>query len=324
MSKQPRITVAQLERVGADLHRPECVVAGADGEVFVPDWRGGVTRIADNGAQETWLATDPAIELRPNGIAVMDDGSFLLANLGDRGGVWRLDHQGALTPWLVEVDGVALPPANFVTVDSQGRTWITVSTRCLPRQLAWRADVADGFVVLVDERGARIVADGLHYTNECRPDPSGNWLYVVETFGRRLARFPITHGGRLKSPEIVLTLGHGSWPDGFAFDQQGGVWLTSLISNRLMRFDGETLHTIVEEANTAHVDAVEEAFARGEMRAEHLGPVPGTRLQHVTSVAFGGADLRTAYVGCLHTDCIFRFRSEIPGVAPPHWNFPLP
>ncbi len=102
------------------------------------------------------------------------------------------------------------------------------------------------------------------------------------------------------------------------------MWVTSLISNRLLRFDGDTLHTVIEEANTAHIDAVEEAFARGQMRAEHLGPIPGTRLQHVTSVAFGGADLRTAYVGCLHTDCVFRFRSEIAGAAPPHWTFTLP
>ena len=313
-----------FEALASGLSRPECVLGTPAGDVFVPDWRGGVAVVRADGRQHAWLAQNAGFDLRPNGIALNADGSFLIANLGDAGGIWRLDQQGALTPWLVEVDGVPLPPANFVTADAQGRTWITVSTRCRPRQLAWRADVADGFVVLVDERGARIVADGLHYTNECRPDPSGQWLYVVETFGRRLTRFPITQEGRLKSPEIVLSLGHGCWPDGFAFDQQRGVWVTSLISNRLLRFDGETLHTIIEEANTAHIDAVEEAFASGQMRAEHLGPIPGTRLQHVTSIAFGGADLRTAYIGCLHTDCIFRFRSEVPGAAPPHWTFTLP
>jgi sugar lactone lactonase YvrE len=67
--------------------------------------------------------------------------------------------------------------------------------------VAWRPDVADGFVVMVDERGPRIVADGLHYTNECRPDASGQWLYVVETFGRRVIRFPITADGRLSNAE---------------------------------------------------------------------------------------------------------------------------
>jgi sugar lactone lactonase YvrE len=313
-----------FEPFGQGLHRPECVLGTRAGDVYVPDWRGGVAVVRADGRRQDWLAHDAALELRPNAIALNPDGSFLLANLGDTGGVWRLDQRGELTPWLVEVDGLTLAPANFVITDNEGRTWITVSTRCRPRQLAWRADVADGFVVLVDERGARIVADGLHYTNECRPDPSGRWLYVVETFGRRLTRFPITAEGGLKSREVVLTFGHGSWPDGFAFDQERGVWVTSLISNRLLRFDGDAVHTVLEEANSAHVDAVEEAFLSGHMRAEHLGPIPGTRLQHVTSIAFGGLDLRTAYVGCLHTDCVFRFRSAIAGIAPPHWTFTLP
>lgn len=313
-----------FEPLGRGLHRPECVLGTPAGDVFVPDWRGGVGVIRADGTQHAWLAQKSGLDLRPNGIALNADGSFLLANLGDAGGIWRLDRAGTLAPWLTEVDGLPLPPANYVTADEQGRTWISVSTRQRPRQLAWRPDVADGFVVLVDQRGARIVADGLHYTNECRPDPSGEWLYVVETFGRRLRRFPIAAGNRLGTAESVLTLGHGSWPDGFVFDQQQAIWVTSLISNRLLRFDGGRVQTVIEELNPDHVQAVEDAFVNGQMRAEHLGPIPGTQLQHVTSIAFGGPDLRTAYVGCLHTDCIFRFRAAVPGIPPPHWNFTLP
>ena len=86
------------------------------------------------------------------------------------------------------------------------------------------------------------------------------------------------------------------------------------------------LHNVANHAQGREHQAQhqEEASASGQRQAEHLGPIPGTRLQHVTSVAFGGADLRTTYVGCLHTDCIFRFRSEVPGVAPPHWRLALP
>jgi hypothetical protein len=185
------------------------------------------------------------------------------------------------------------------------RTWISVSTWQIPRQRAWRPDVADGSIVLLDCKGARIVADGLHYTNEVRPDPSGTWLYVVETFGRRLSRFRIAANGDLTEREVVVTLGHGCFPDGFAFDRKSRIWITSLISNRLLRLAGDEVTTVLEELNPDYVADVERAFATGDMRAEHLGPIPGTKLQHLTSVAFG-ANGTELYLGSLHTDCVYR------------------
>lgn len=313
-----------LQPLGQGLHRPECVLGTPEGDVFVSDWRGGVTVIRADGTQHTWLARTRAVDLRPNGIAFAPDGSFLLANLGDDGGVWQLRQDGALLPFLTEVDGVPLPPANFVTVDRSGRTWISVSTRQRPRQRAWRPDVRDGFVVLVDSRGARIVADGLHYTNEVRPDESGQWLFVVETFGRRILRFPVRSDG-LGTREPVIAFGHGCFPDGFAFDEAGGLWVTSLVSNRVLHVHADgRVDTPIEEINADQVEDVERAFASGTMGAEHLGPIPGARLQHVTSVAFGGVDRRTAYLGSLHTTCIFRVRTEVTGVPAPHWYFRRP
>jgi sugar lactone lactonase YvrE len=318
-----RIAASELEPLGTGLRRPECVLATAAGDVFVPEWPGGVTVVRAGGAQQTWRA-DSRIDLRPNGIALTADGSFLIANLGDDGGVWRLDRRGGLTPVLLEVDGIALPPANFVTVDDGDRTWISVSTRMQPRQQAWRDDVADGFVVVIDASGARIAADGLRYTNEVRPDPAGRWLYAIETFGRSVRRFPIRPGAALGPPETVVDLGHGCFPDGFAFDEHGALWITTLVSNRLLRFDGERLETLLEDVNHEFVQRVEDAFISRTMAAEHLGPIPGTRVQQLTSIAFGGPDLRTVYLGSLHGSSVFRFRSAIAGAQPPHWTFPAP
>ncbi len=308
------VSVSELEPVGRDLHRPECVLANPDGDVWVPDWRGGVTKIEADGSQVTWLATTTQ-DIRPNGIAMLPDGSFLLANLGVGGGVWRLHRNGHLVPFVTDIDGTPLPPANFVTVDRFGRTWISVSTRQVPRQRAWRPDIADGFVVLADDRGARVVADGLHYTNEVRPDPSGTWLYVVETFGRRLVRFRLADDGGLSARETVVTLGYGCFPDGFAFDAAGGIWITSLVSNRLIRICGGTAETVLEDVNHEFVDAVERAFAAGEMRQDHLGVIPRTTLQQLTSVAFGGPDGRTVFLGSLHAHCVYRFRAAVAGAT---------
>jgi sugar lactone lactonase YvrE len=316
-----QIAVAELETYGRNLKRPECVLVTADGDVCVPRWPGGVTVMTAAGQQVDYLATTPEMDLRPNGIDLQPDGSFLIANLGDAGGIWRLSSDGHLSPFLLEVDGIDLPPANFVTRDARDRFWISVSTRQRPRQLAWRPDVADGFVVVVDRRGARIVADGLFYTNEVRVDPSGTWLYVVETFGAQLRRFRIGPDNTLSAPEIVGAFGRGCFPDGFAFDEAGGIWVTSLVSNRLMRLTATELTTVLEDANVSYVDRVQRAFSAGEMRADHLGPIDGTRLQQLTSIAFGGPDRRTVYLGSLHADCLYRFRAPVAGVAPVHWRY---
>ena len=44
-------------------------------------------------------------------------------------------------------------------------------------------------------------------------------------------------------------------------------------------------------------------------------------LKNVSSLAFGGADLRTAYVGCLLGDSIAVFDSPVAGHPPAHWRY---
>jgi sugar lactone lactonase YvrE len=114
--------------------------------------------------------------------------------------------------------------------------------------------------------------------------------------------------------------GEGFFPDGFAFDEEGGLWVTSLVSNRLVRFHNDRLETILEDVNPDFVERVEHAFASRSMAAEHLGRIPGTFLQQVTSLAFGGADRRTVYLGSLHASCLYRFRASVSGAVVPHWD----
>ncbi len=167
-----RVQPRELGFAGAGLTRPECVLCTASGDVYVSHWGGGVTRIATDGGQQDIVAEGE--KLATNGFAITAEGDFLLANLhGEGGGAWRLNRDGEAQPFLTEIDGNLLPPANFVGVDRRGWVWITVSTWSVPRQLAYRGEVADGFIVLVNEKGARIVAEDIGYTNEAIVDASG-------------------------------------------------------------------------------------------------------------------------------------------------------
>ena len=320
---EPQVSLTDLRFFGAGLRRPECVLATARGEVYTGDWRGGVALTGPDGDQSLFVAKlSCGRKLRPNGIALRADGSFLLADLGDEiGGLFRMDRTGNVEPLIEEIDGVTLPPSNFVVEDGK-RLWLTISTRHRPRALAYRSDVADGFIVVMDERGARIVADGLGYTNEAVPSPDGEWLYVNETFARRLTRFRIGRDGSLSARETVTSFGHGTFPDGLTFDAEGGVWITSIVSNRVIRIASDGSQTLMlEDADLAHLEWVEHAFLDGKMGRPHLDHAGGRVLKNISSLAFGGADLRTAYLGCLLGDRIASFRSSVAGHPPLHWTY---
>ena len=315
------IDLDDVEFLGAGLVRPECVLCTKAGALFVSDWDGGVTRIGPDGGQQRILAPASA-GLRPNGIALSRDGSFLIAHLGDtEGGVFRLRRDGGLEPVLIEVAGEALPPTNFVMEDALGRLWITVSTPRAPRHLGYRRDLAEGFIVLLDPRGARVVARDLGYTNEVQIDPSGEWLYVNETFGRRLSRFRIGANGGLSERQTVTEFGLGTFPDGLAFDCEGAAWVVSIVSNRVIRVDREGRQEILlEDSDAEHLAWVEAAYEAGTLGRPHLDRAASRRLRNVSSLAFGGPDLKTVTLGCLLGDSLARFRSPVAGWPLPHWE----
>ncbi len=320
------IDLSEIEHVSKGLKRPECVLSTQNGRLFTADWRGGVGVTEADGSQWVLLPSDPDLSLRPNGICLLPDNSVLITHLGDEdGGVYRLAEDGATTAFCLAADGVTLPPSNYVHLDQTGRIWVTVSTRKIPRAGGYQKSVSDGFMVLIEHGHARIVADGLTFANECIVHPDGRRIYVNETFGRRLVSFDIAQNGDLSNKTTITEFGHGVFPDGLTFDCEGGVWVTSIISNRVIRVapDG-TQEVMIEDSDPAHLDWVEAAYEKDEMARPHLDTAAGKILKNISSLAFGGADLKTAYLGCLLDESIYRFKSPIAGHAPTHWNFEGP
>ncbi len=316
------IALDNLQSLGQGLARPECVLCTSDGVLHVADWRGGVTLIAPDGRQVSVLAKG-YFTPKPNGIAILPEGGWLLTHLGDDdGGVYRLAPDGTLSPELLEVDGAPLPPTNYVHIDGQNRLWITVSTRKQPRSLGYRPDCDDGFIVLVDDAGARIVADGLGYTNECLIHPETGQLFVNETFARRLTRFDVDAAGNLSNKTTIASFGPGTFPDGLTFDAKGGVWITSIVSNRVIRVAPDGTQDIwLEDAPADVLEEVETAFQAGELGRPHLDNSFGQRLKNISSAAFGGPEMKTVFLGCLLGDEIETFQSPIAGLKPFHWDW---
>lgn len=310
------LPVGEIGFFGSDLQRAECVLATASGRIYTSDKRGGVMVIQPDGSQQL-RGTSAMV---PNGIALQRDGSFLVANLGPDGGVWQLDRQGNARPWMMEFEGKQLPRVNFVTTDAQDRTWICVSATDTDEH--YPVDAATGYVILHDRSGTRLVADGLRYTNELRLSADGQSMYVNETFGRRLSRLRIAADGVLKARETIAEFDAGDFPDGMAQDAEGGVWVICVGSNRVYRVtaDGKR-HTIIDDSRPEVVDGLEKALIARQLTRPMLSQASGTRLKNITSLAFGGPDLRTAYMGSLAGDSLAVFRSPVAGLPLAHWDW---
>lgn len=309
-----------LSWIGSNLVRPECVLVNSQEHVFVSDFRGGVTQIFPDGTQAFYGGEHPRLgPLKTNGFALLEDGSFLVAHLGaETGGVFRVFKDGQIDDWLTHVDGEPLPPTNFVYLDHQGRIWITVSTRTQPRANAYRKSCEDGFIVLVDDKGARIVADGLGYTNELWVNPEGDRLYVNATFTRELIQYRI-EDDCLVNPSVVCTFGPGTFPDGLTMDEEGFLWVTSIVSNRIIRISPNgTSETWLEDANPAHLEWVEAAYQSDTMGRPHLDGNPAETLRNTSSLAFGKGYL---YIGSLLDTRVVRIKTDIRGIMPAHWDF---
>ena len=317
--KEFRLELSDLTYTGHDLVRPESVLAQPNGTLWTSDGRGGVTCINPDGQQQ-FIGGLGGNE--PNGLAMTDDGSILVANLG-LGKVQKLHPDGHVEDLLTEVDGVSITTPNFVFLDSRNRLWISVMTREHHWWPAAAAPRPDGYIVLLDEKGPRIVADGIYEPNEIRLDAREEYLYVAETMKNRMLRFHVQPDGSLTGKEVFGpdNLGTGAVTDGFTFDAEGNLWVTLPLRNGLgiITADGD-YHVVIEDPREDVLKSFEEKIANGTAQPNDMAMAAGSNLQFITSLTFGGPDLRTAYLGSLAMSTLPTFQSPVAGLPMRHWK----
>lgn len=332
--KDWRIDPKAVQFAGENLQRPECILAERDGTLWSADARGGVMQIRPDGRQ-TLIAQkpDPHFDITrdagrsllagtlPNGLAFARNGDLLIANFGtDRLEV--MTRAGETSVLIDQIDGKPLGKVNFVLRDRRDRLWVTVSTCTNPWSQAINSRLADGYIVLLDERGPRIVAEGFKFTNEIRLDAGEHWLYVAETCGKRVTRLRLQPDGSLTDRETYgpANLGSGLI-DGIAFDAFGNLWAAMIFADRLVAITpGGDLLELLDDGDPKGTAEFERVFAIGESVAFDVMMKCGGRIcPWLASVTFGGADLQTVYLGGLRSTSIPYVRSPVAGLPMVHW-----
>jgi len=310
---------ADIRYVGSDLERPECILAERDGTLWASDARGGVTRIAPDGSQSLLLPPEVPEGSVPNGLAFDAHGNILVANFGI-GALELLGRDGSHRTLIDSIDGRPVGCANFVTRDRKGRLWLTVTTRLVPWTRHVETGSEDGYIAVIDDKGARIVADGLGGTNELRFDENEEWAYVAETGAWRISRFRVGADGSLSQRETYGPENVGGYCDGIAFDAHGNLWSTLVFLDRLIAITPEgELRILLDDGNAAAAAVLEEAWRKKSVTLPLLGACRGTIAPGMASVTFGGPDLRTVYLGSLLGTRIPFFRSPVAGQPLIYW-----
>ena len=170
---------------------------------------------------------------------------------------------GIFSPFADPNDGREAVIYNDSKLDRSGRLWVGT------------LDLAEtdpqGILYCVDSQGRATVGDsGFVVCNGPAFSPGGDILYFSDSLGRRLLAYDLASGSPLlRNRRVFASMGPDDGvPDGLTVDAEGGVWCAHYGAGRLTRYAPDGSVTNVVEL-----------------------PCPV-----VTSMSFGGPDMRTLFV----------------------------
>jgi gluconolactonase len=280
----------EFELVVDGLAFPEGPVVMPDGSVIVVELMGGRISRCWNGKRETVAETGGG----PNGAALGPDGALYVCNsgaldrdagghkAGDQGRIERVDLATGRVERLYEAcGGFPLSAPNDLVLDGQGGLWFTD----MGKNLARTRDISGLYHCRTDGSGIREVHYGAISYNGVGLSPDGATVYVADTFTARVYAFPSAPADRVR-PTLVATVPGNLGLDSLAVTAAGNVCVGTIRQGGLA--------TVTPAGAVSYVAVPSEPY--------------------VTNIAFGGDDMRSAYITLSTTGRLVRARWPEPGL----------
>ena len=294
--------MAELEIVAEGLRFPEGPVAMPDGSVILVEIAAGrITRVRPDGSKET--VAEPGNG--PNGLALGPDGMLYCVN---NGGFSWIEAPGLLRPHLTAEDypgtgrvdridiatgrvetlyqsgdnGVILRGPNDLVFDGHGGFYFSDFGKMRERS----RDTTGLFYAKADGSFIAEAAFPMDGPNGIGLSPDGKTLYAAETFSTRLWAFDVEAPGKLGPPRHLYRPGGFTYFDSLAVEEGGNICVATL---------GEGGISVVSPEGAL---------------VEFVG-VPDF---FTTNIAFGGADMRTAWITMSGSGKLARMRWPRPGL----------
>jgi sugar lactone lactonase YvrE len=253
---------------------------------------GGVFRRSPNGAIETLIPGRKSV----GGIALNHGGGLLVS--GATLARWD-EKSGQLTDLFAQWEGKPLFGMNDLTIDDQGSIWGGTFGVDI-NKFDFKSTPAPGSLFRIDPPGKITkLWEGIEVTNGLGFSPDRKLLYHSDSTTKAVWVHDVRPDRTVGDRRVFARLPEGM-PDGLTVDAEGGVWAAMVAGpGEIVRFksDGTLDQRIKVPAKT------------------------------VTSLAFGGPDMRDLYVVTANNDnrdlkgTVFRARSEIAGLPVPKARF---
>jgi len=234
---------------------------------------------------------------QPSFVVAADDGGMVIGSV-DR--ILHIGKDGRERAVLATLPMPGHNRTNDATVDTQGRLWFGTMDdgEARPTGALWCLDRG----TLHPMGGDAVVTNGPAITRD------GRILYHADSGARTIWRFTIGPGPRVEHHDVFMQLGEADGhPDGIVLDSEDCLWVAL--------WDGWGLHRYAPD---------------GTLLLSVAMPVAKP-----TKVAFGGPDLRTAFVTSArigldeaqraqqpHAGHLFAFRAPVAGRALPQVRLP--
>ena len=265
-----------------------------ENRLYFSDVRGGgVFRRSPDGRIETLIPGRKSV----GGIALNDGGGLVVTGTGLA--YWDA-RSGRIRDIFVEWDGKPLFGLNDLTIDDDGCIWVG-SFGCDINKFDFKTTPPPGslFHVAPPNKVTKLW-EGIEVTNGLGFSPDRKLLYHSDSTTRAVWAYEVRPDRSVSDRRLFARLPEGM-PDGLTIDAEGGVWVAVVGGpGELVRFksDGTVDRRVKVPAKT------------------------------VTSVAFGGPDLRDLYAVTANNSnnrdlkgTVFRTRSDIPGLPVPNSRF---
>lgn len=282
----------EIEIVAEGLAFPEGPVVMADESVIVVEMLAGrLTRCWGDGRKET--VAEPGGG--PNGAAIGPDGALYICNNGGidpatlhsfvgpgyEGRIERIDIATGKVERLYD-RGARYPLSgpNDLVFAADGSFWFTDQGK------TWEDQHGMGGLFHAQPDGSSIttVDHGILYYNGVGLSPDGATVYVADTYTARMLAYPADAGAGAK-PRLVATVPGLVGLDSLAVTRAGNICAAQL-------FEG-AIATITPEGQVSRI------------------PFPD---HYTTNIAFGGADMRTAWICQSSTGRLIKARWPEPGL----------